>query len=189
MRKIINSTYISLNGVIENPQDWPPSGTADDTGDAIQAELLFACDAVLMGRHTYEGFAPAWMSRSGDPFSDRINRMAKYVVSPTLQNPEWHNTTVIRDDVVAAIRRLKEQPGMDIVQYGFGQLSYTLLAHGLLDELRLWVHPFFVGGSPEDLLFRPGPPTKFRLLDTRTLASGIIILSYQPDQIDARAGR
>jgi dihydrofolate reductase len=187
MRKIINSTYISLDGVIENPQDWPSLDSADDTGATIQTELLFACDAVLMGRRTYEGFAPVWMSRSGDPFSDRINGMAKYVVSPTLQHPSWNNTTVIRGDVVDAITRLKDQPGMDIVQYGFGQLSYTLLAHGLLDELRLWVHPFFVGGSPEDLLFRPGPLTKFRLLDTKALASGIIILSYQTEQRDAGA--
>lgn len=187
MRKIINSTYISLDGVIENPQDWPSLDSVDDIGATIQTELLFASDAVLMGRRTYEGFAPVWMSRSGDPFSDRINSMAKYVVSPTLRNPEWNNTTVIRSDVVDAIKRLKGQPGMDIVQYGFGQLSYTLLAHGLLDELRLWVHPFFVGSSSQDLLFRPGPLTKLRLLDTKELASGIVILSYQPEQRDTEA--
>lgn len=186
MRKIINSTYISLDGVIENPQDWPSLGSVDNTGAAIQSELLFACDAILMGRRTYEGFAPAWMSRSGDPMSDRFNSIAKYVVSSTLQEPEWNNTTVVSGDVVAEIKRLKDQPGRDIVQYGFGQLSYTLLAHGLLDELRLWVHPFFVGGgSPQDLLFRPGPLTKFRLIDTRTLANGIVILTYQPEQRDA----
>src|SRR6266567_1277276 len=78
------------------------------------------------------------------PCSDRINSMTKYVVSSTLRDPEWNNTTVISGDPIAAIRRLKEQPGQDIVQYGFGQLSYALLEHGLLDELRLWVHPLFV---------------------------------------------
>ncbi len=182
MRKIINSTYITLDGVIE----WQPSGPVDDTAVTILTELLFACDAILMGRRTYEGFAPVWMTRSGDPMSDRFNSTAKYVVSSTLQNPECNNTTVISSDVVAEIKRLKNQPGMDIVQYGFGQLSYTLLTHGLLDELRLWVHPFFLGnGGPQDLLFRPGPLTKFRLIDTRTLASGIVILSYQPEQRDA----
>ncbi len=181
MRKIINSTYISLDGVIE----WQPLGSVDDTVATIQTELLFACDAILMGRRTYEGFAPVWGTRSGDPMSDRFNSTAKYVVSSTLQNPEWNNTTVISGDVVAEIKRLKNQPGMDIVQYGFGRLSYTLLTHGLLDELRLWVHPLFLGnGGPQDLLFRPGPPTKFRLIDTRTLASGIVILSYQPEQRD-----
>src|SRR4051812_40584150 len=103
MRQIINSTYITLDGIIENPQDWPSLGSQDDTGATIQAELLFACDAMLMGRRTYEGFAPVWMTRSGDPMSDRFNSMAKYVVSSTLQEPEWNNTTVISGDVVAEI--------------------------------------------------------------------------------------
>jgi hypothetical protein len=85
MRKIINSTYITLDGVIENPQDWPYGG-ADDGAGAIQTELLLACDALLMGRRTYEGFAPVWPTRSGDPYSDRINSRAKYVVSSTLRD-------------------------------------------------------------------------------------------------------
>jgi dihydrofolate reductase len=85
------------------------------------------------------------MARSGDPTSDRINSMTKSVVSSTLRAPKWNNTTMISGDPVAAIRRLKEQPGQDIVQYGFGQLSYALLKQGLLDEPRLWVHPLFVG--------------------------------------------
>ena len=76
MRKIINSTYISLDGVIQNPQDWPALGASGEDGNAIQTELLFACDAVLMGRHTYDGFAAVWPARSGDPYSDRINSMA-----------------------------------------------------------------------------------------------------------------
>ena len=179
MRKIINSTYISLDGVIANPQDWPSLGVEDDSG-AIQTELLLSCDALLMGRRTYEGFAPVWPTRSGDPYSDHINGMAKYVVSSTLRDPEWTGTTVIGGDPVAEITRLKEQPGKDIVQYGFGRLSYTMLEHGLLDEFRLWVHPFFVGGGgPEDLLFRSGPGAGFELTDTRPLKSGIVILSYR----------
>jgi dihydrofolate reductase len=144
MRRIINSTYISLDGVIQDPQDWPGNGIEDDgTGGKVQMDLLSGCDALLMGGRTYPGFAPAWMARSGDPYSDRINAMAKYVVSSTLTDPEWNNTTVISRDPIDAIRRLKEQPGLDIVQYGFGQLSYALLEHGLLDELRLWIHPLF----------------------------------------------
>ena len=177
MRKIINSTYVSLDGVIENPQDWPSLGVEDDDAGAIQTELLLACDAVLMGRRTYDGFAPVWPARSGDPYSDRINAMPKYVVSSTLRNPGWNNTTVIEDDPVAAIRRLKEQPGKDIVQYGFGRLSYTLLDHGLIDELRLWVHPFFVrAGGP---LYLEGPPAGLDLIGARPLKSGIVILSYR----------
>jgi dihydrofolate reductase len=132
-----------------------------------------------MGRHTYDGFAPVWPTRSGDPYSDKINSMAKYVVSTTLHDPEWNNTTVISADVVDEIGRLKDQPGADIVQYGFGRLSHTLMAQGMLDELRLWVHPFFVGsGRPQDLLFRDGSAARFTLADTATLKSGIVVLYY-----------
>lgn len=180
MRKIINSTYISLDGAIENPQDWPSSTVLDERGGTIQTELLFACDAVLMGRHTYDGFAPVWSGRSGDPYSDRINAMDKYVVSSTLRDPDWNNTTVIAADPVAEVARLKEQPGQDIVQYGFGRLSYALMAAGLLDELRLWVHPFFVGhGGPQDLMYRDAALTRFDLVDATPLKSGIVVLSYR----------
>jgi dihydrofolate reductase len=182
MRKIINSTFISLDGVIENPHLWPPLDKSDDGDDtAIQTELLFACDAVLMGRRTYESFAQAWPNRSGDPFSDRINTMSKYVVSSTLKAPEWNNTTVIDGDIVAELTRLKQQPGQHIVQYGFGPVSFTLMEHGLLDEIRLWLYPLFVGrGGPPGLLFRECSPTKLDLVDTRRLANDIIILTYRP---------
>jgi dihydrofolate reductase len=180
MRKIINSTYITLDGVIEAPQDWPSLGV-EDAGGVIQTELLFACDALVMGRRTYDGFAPVWPTRSGDPYSDHINSMPKYVVSSTLKDPEWANTTVISGDPVEELRRLKEEPGKDIVQYGFGQLSYAMLENGLLDEVRLWVHPFFYRGrGPEDLIFRPGSVAKMTLKDVRTLVSGMVILTYQP---------
>jgi dihydrofolate reductase len=180
MRKIINSTYISLDGVIEDPHLWPAlPESRGDTGNQIQVDLLHACDVVLMGRRTYDVFAPAWQSRSGDPYSDRINTMEKYVVSSTLKDPDWANTTVIDGDVVAEVRRLKEQPGQDIVQYGFGSVSFQLLEAGLLDELRLWVHPQLVGrGGPDDLLFRECTPTVLTLRDTTTLDNGIVILSY-----------
>jgi dihydrofolate reductase len=179
-RRIINSTYISLDGVIENPQDWPAaSDVSDPAGNAVQGDLIAACDAMLMGRRTYEGFAPVWQTRSGDPISDRFNSMPKYVVSRTLRDPDWNNTTVISDDPVGAVARLKEQPGQDIVQYGFGQLSFALMEAGLLDELRLWVHPFFVGhGGPGDLLYRDTRLTHFDLVDTKPLKNGIVILTY-----------
>jgi dihydrofolate reductase len=89
MRKIINSTYISLDGVIERPQDWPSLATRGGGGDEVQAELVLSCDAMVMGRRTYEGFAPVWPTRSGDPISDQINSMAKYVVSATLTEPQY----------------------------------------------------------------------------------------------------
>ena len=180
MRKIINSTYVTLDGVIENPQDWPSTGGFSDAGGKVQLELLERCDAVLMGRHTYHAFAPVWSARSGDPFSDLMHALPKYVVSTSLTNPQWNNTTVIDQDPIDHIRDLKQQPGADIVQYGFGPLSHALMTAELLDELRLWVHPFFVGtGSPADLLYRPGSSGSFDLADATTLDSGIVILTYR----------
>jgi dihydrofolate reductase len=189
MRKIINSTYISLDGVIEAPHLWPSRGRpGDERADQIQSDLLLACDAVLMGRHTYDVFAPAWSARSGDPFSDHINAMPKYVVSTTLREPEWNNTHVIDGDVAAEIRRLKDAPGRDIVQYGYGAVTRLMLANGLLDELRLWIHPLIVGdGKPSDLLFGDAPATGFELTGTMTLSDGIVIVSYRTDGPLARA--
>jgi len=180
VRPIINSTYVTLDGVIQNPQDWPSLGSFSDAGNRVQSELLERCDAVLMGRHTYDGFAPVWSARSGDPFSDRMNALPKYVASATLTDPKWHNTTVIDHDPIDAIRDLKQQPGADILQYGFGRLSHALMATGLLDELRLWVHPFFVGtGTSDELLYRPGSTGRFTLTDATTLDDGVVILTYR----------
>lgn len=180
MRTLVNSTYVTLDGVIHNPQDWPALGGFSDQGNQVQSELLERCDAVLMGRHTYDGFAPVWSARSGDPVSDRMNALPKYVVSTTLTDPKWHNTTVIDHDPIEAVRDLKEQPGGAVVQYGFGRLSHELMAAGLLDELRLWVHPSFVGGgNADDLLYRTGSSASFELTDTTTLDNGIVILAYR----------
>lgn len=180
MARIINSTFMSIDGVVQNPQDWPSSGKSDPAGEELEWELMSGCDAVLMGRHTYHGFAPAWQSRSGDPLSDKINTMPKYVVSSTLTDPDWPNTTVISDDVTARVAALKDEYSGDIVQYGFGQLSFTLLEAGLLDEIRLWLYPLIVGrGGPGDLLYRDTTLTQFDLTDTRPLKTGTVRLTYQ----------
>jgi dihydrofolate reductase len=180
MRRIINSTYITLDGIVENPQDWPSGRHEDDgRGGEIQTELLLGCDAVLLGRRTYEGFVPVWAARSGDPYSDHINAMEKWVVSTTLTNPTWNNSEVIAGDVATEIARRKSQDGANIVQYGFGPVTDILLAHGLLDELRLWIHPFMLGsGNPRDLLFRPERTGHFELVDMTALASGNVVLTY-----------
>lgn len=177
MRSIVNSTYVSLDGVIGEPQYWPSLGSVTEDGARVQSALLEQCGAVLMGRRTYDVFAPVWSARSGDPFGDRMNALPKYVVSTTLTDPSWNNTTVIGGDVVAAVRELTEQPGGDIVQYGFGPVSHALLAAGLVDELRLWVHPFLLG-TP-GLLHRAGSSGRFELVDVTTLGSGVVILSYR----------
>jgi dihydrofolate reductase len=191
MGKIINSTYMSLDGAVEQPQLWP---SRDLPGDPrfgeIQTELLLSCDAVLMGRRTYDGFAPVWPMRSGDPLSDRMNTMPKYVVSTTLKDPEWANTHVIDGDVAAQITKLKNESGKDIVQYGFGAVASLLLEHGLLDELRLWIHPLFVGNTtPGDLISREAPSAAFRLAGSTTLSDGIVILTYQTTTAKAHPAR
>jgi dihydrofolate reductase len=185
MPKIINSTYITLDGVVEGPHLWPSlDRPGDERFGEIQAELLLSCDALLMGRRTYEGFAPVWPTRSGDPFADHINSMPKYVVSTTLEDPEWTNTQVIDGDVVARVRRLKDEYDRDIVQYGFGPVSRLLLEHGLLDELRLWVHPLILGrGSPSDLLFGPVPAVGFELTGVTALSDGLVVLNYRTDRL------
>jgi dihydrofolate reductase len=182
MRRLINSTFITLDGVVEGPHLWPSlKGGTSGEGDRIQTDLLETCDIVLMGRRTYDVFAPAWTSRSGDPYSDRINAMRKVVVSTTLTDPQWANTVVVAGDVVARVRHLKAEDGGHIVQYGFGEVSRLLLGHGLFDELQLWIHPQLVGPSDAgDLLYRPGTEATFELVDSKVLGNGIILARYRP---------
>ena len=182
MRQLINSTYITLDGVVESPHLWPSlKGGTSGEGDTIQTRLLETCDVVLMGRRTYDVFAPAWSSRGGDPYSDRINRMRKVVVSTTLTDPEWTNTEVIASDVVDRVRDLKAEHGGHIVQYGFGDVSRLLLENGLFDELQLWIHPQLVGPTDvSELLSRPGTAATFDLVDSRVLSNGIILATLAP---------
>jgi dihydrofolate reductase len=182
LRQLINSTYITLDGAIENPHLWPAlaRGTSDEGGQ-IQTELLERCDIVLMGRRTYDSFAPAWSARSGDPYSDRINAMRKVVMSTTLSDPEWTNTEVIAGDVVDRVRELKAEAGGHVVQYGFGDVSRLLLEHDLFDEFQWWIHPQLVGPADrDDLVSRPGVAASFELIDTRVLSNGIILATYRP---------
>jgi dihydrofolate reductase len=180
VRKIINSTYITLDGTVENPHLWPSLGSAaTDVSFEIQNDLLQACDALLMGRRTYESFAAAWPTRSGDAVSERINAIPKYVASTTMKDASWHNTTIIREDLLGYIERLKKQPGKDIVQYGLGPVSYAMMEHGLLDEIRLWVSPLILGRNGEKAPhFLECPQTQLQLVNTRSLPNGVTILNY-----------
>jgi dihydrofolate reductase len=182
LRQLINSTFTTLDGVVDSPHLWPAlKGGTSDEGDAIQVALLRTCDIVLMGRRTYDGFAPAWSSRAGDPYSDRINSMRKVVVSNTLTDPQWNNTEVIGGDVVGRVCDLKDEDGGDIVQYGFGDVSRLLLEHGLFDQLQLWIHPQLVGPDDVgDLLYRPGTSAAFELVSSRALSNGIVLAIYKP---------
>jgi dihydrofolate reductase len=179
MGKIVNSTYITLDGDIQNMQDWHFEFWGEDAERAA-TEIMESADALIMGRKTYEGFAQAWPSRKGGG-AETMNSLPKYVVSTTLTDPTWNNTTVISDDVVEEVRKLKERTDGVIVQYGFGDLSRLLLAEGLLDELKVWLHPVLSGkAAPNDLIYRDLEQTKFRLTDTDVHSSGVVILTYAP---------
>ncbi|MFI6300110.1 dihydrofolate reductase family protein [Nonomuraea sp. NPDC050790] len=174
---LVNSTYITLDGVIGDPQDWPSTGDDGGASKKIQTDLLLASDALIMGRRTYEVFAATWPERSGDAYSDHINTMPKYVASTTLTAPSWSATSVLAERAAERVAALKGD-GARLIQYGFGSFSRTLLEHGLIDELRLWVHPFLVGGG--DLLFHKGLTARFALADAGVLPSGLAVLTYRP---------
>ena len=177
MRKVIVSTYMSLDGVIENPMWTFPYW--NDQIAAFQYADLFASDALLLGRETYESFLQAWPARAGtDDFADRINALPKYVASRTLDRVEW-NSTVLQGDIVEAITALKKQPGENILKYGGGELLQTLIEHHLLDELHLLVYPLVVGSGAR--LVPDGSSGKLKLVDTKRFDTGVIALTYQLD--------
>ena len=178
MRKIIASTFITLDGVIDNPMWTMPY--FDDEAAALAAEQTAAADALLMGRATYEGFAASWPTRDeSDPATGAayFNNVKKWVASTTLTDPEWRNSEVLRGDLIEAVTALKAQDGKDILMYGYGEVTHTLVRAGLIDEVRFWIHPVLVGGASisaplGDL------PTTLTLTGTRVFKNGVIIASY-----------
>lgn len=180
MAEIINSTYVTLDGVIEHPETWPDMGGFGVEGNAIQTELVLGCSAVIMGRRTYESFAQVWPTMSGHPLADKMNTMPKYVASTSLADPAWTNTHVIEGDLVEFATRLRAEAEGDVVQFGFGAVTRALLSAGLVDRLRLWLHPILIGrGDLADLLFEEVPATRCTLEQCTPLASGIVILDYR----------
>jgi dihydrofolate reductase len=178
MRSVVNSTFATLDGIINHMEGWHFSAIDDDM-DTLTLEQLEASDAMLMGRRTYEAYAAAWPTRTG-AYPDRINALPKYVATTTLTAPEWANTTVIDRDLVGRVREMKAQDGGDILTHGFGPVAKTLLREGLLDELHLWFHPAFAGvGDAGDRLFDPGLTVGLTHTGTRELKSGVVVLSYR----------
>lgn len=178
MGKIVNSTFVSLDGVINHMDRWH-FDFIDAESEAFALQQLQDSGALLMGRQTYEVYAAAWPGREGD-FADRINTMTKLVASTTLQAPEWANTTVLDGALVEAVTKLRQDHDLDILMHGYGPVAKTLMRHGLLDELYLWVHPMLAGiGAPSDMLISEGLNIRLALLDVRRLTSGVVILSYR----------
>ncbi len=150
------------------------------TAKGIKHDELFASDALLLGRVTYEGFAKAWptMTDTGD-FGERMNSLPKYVVSRTLETVEWNNSRLIKENIAEEISKLKQQPGMDILLAGSGQLLRTLMEHDLVDVYRFMLHPIVLGSGKR--LFQDGIDTKvLRLVNTSAFSSGIVVLYYEP---------
>lgn len=176
MRKLIESTFVSLDGTISDPQEWSaPYWDAQHADNA--KKLLWDADALLLGRETYEAFAEAWPARAGDEFADRINAMPKHVATRTLTELTW-NATPIVGNVADEVRKLKEQDGGTILKYGTGELDHTLLEHKLVDEYHFWMFPVLAGSG--DRLFDGVDTTHLQLTGVNRLDSGITLLTYAP---------
>jgi dihydrofolate reductase len=188
MRKIIVTEFISLDGVIEDPggaESFEHGGWTrnywDDAIGKFKFDELFASDAQLLGRVTYQGFAAAWPSQSDEAgFADRMNNMPKYVVSTTLANPQWNNSHVIKAHVAQEIANLKQQPGASILVAGSGTLIQTLIQHDLVDEYHLLVYPVVLGSGKR--LFHSDTRTDLKLVESQTFSSGVVLLVYQTER-------
>jgi dihydrofolate reductase len=179
MRKIVSGLFISLDGVIEAPAEWHFPYFNDEMGEIVGSQMAQS-DAMLLGRKTYEEFASYWPHQPSDVEpADHMNGVAKYVVTSTLDTLEWQNSTRIDgDDLYAQLTALKEKPGGDIGITGSGALVRSLLDLGLLDELRLLVHPIVVGSGQR--LFPDGKRVPLALADHRKLETGVLYLTYVP---------
>jgi dihydrofolate reductase len=194
MGKIVVTEFVSLDGVMEDPggsEDFKHGGWSfeiarGDEGDGFKLDETVASEALLLGRVTYEGFAAAWPSREG-AFADKFNNMPKYVVSSTLENPEWNNTTVLEGDVAESVSKLRQEQDGDIVVHGSAQLVQTLLEHDLVDELRLMVFPVVLG-SGKRIFGETSDKKPLRLTDSKSVGDGVTILIYEPAGAAAKAG-
>ncbi|SEF15819.1 dihydrofolate reductase family protein [Jiangella alba] len=178
MRKIIESTFITLDGCIGEPHVWGQPYW-DEQHASYNAKLVDGSDAMLLGRETYDGFKDAWTSRAGDPVADRMNALPKYVASRTLTGDlEW-NARALEGDVAEAVAALKQQPGENLIKYGTGEFDRTLLEHKLVDEYHFWTYPVIAGGDG----YRLGDGfdlTHLKLIDQTIFDSGIIVGVYAP---------
>jgi dihydrofolate reductase len=184
--KIVVTEFVSLDGVMEAPGGgeefkhggWTFEINRGEEGDKFKLDETLASDALLLGRVTYEGFAAAWPSREGE-FADKFNSMPKYVVSSTLEEPGWDNSTVLSGDLAEEVGKLKEEHGGDIVVHGSAQLVQALLERDLVDELRLMVFPIVLG-SGKRLFGETGDKKPLRLVDSKMVGDGVAILVYRP---------
>jgi dihydrofolate reductase len=188
--RLVVTEYVSLDGVIEDPVGMEGTGLGDWTGpfkrgpegDKFKHEELFACDAVLLGRRTYEGFAAVWPTVKDETgFAQRMNSLPKFVASKTIKTADWSNSTVLRGSVAEEVTRLKDQTARDILVYGSAAVVHALMPHGLVDQFRLMVYPTILGHGKR--LFPDGIKAALRLVECKRLGSGIVLLRYDATQI------
>ena len=181
MRKLVVSEFLTLDGVMEASEQWQPAYVTEDVAQAITADILGA-GASLYGRVTYEMFVAYWPLQKHNEFgiADKLNSEPKFVVSSTLRKADWNNSTLIRANVVDAIRGLKQEPGGDIRLVGSATLAQSLMPTGLIDEYRLLVHPMVMGRGKR--LFNEGlDKLRLKLVEARPFSSGVVLLRYQPE--------
>jgi dihydrofolate reductase len=186
MGRIVVTEFVSLDGVMEDPggaEDFKHGGWSfefkrGDDGDKFKLDEALESEALLLGRVTFEGFADAWPEREGE-FADKFNSMPKYVVSSTLDDPEWNNSTVVKGDLAAEVAKLKDEVDGDIVVHGSAQLVQGLLESDLVDEVRLMVFPVVLG-SGKRLFGETDDKKGLRLAHSKTVGDGVTILVYEP---------
>jgi dihydrofolate reductase len=185
MGRIVVTEFVSLDGVMEDPGGaesfkhggWSFEFNRGAEGDKFKLDETMSSSALLLGRTTYEGFAAAWPSREGE-FADKFNTMPKYVVSSSLRDPEWTNSTVLDGDVAEEVARLRREQDGDVVVHGSARLVQSLLEHDLVDELRLMVFPVVLG-SGKRLFGETSDKKRLRLVDSQIVGDGVAILVYQ----------
>jgi dihydrofolate reductase len=184
--RIVVTEFVSLDGVMEDPGGaenfrhggWSFEIDRGDEGNTFKLDEALSSEALLLGRVTYEGFAEAWPSREGE-FADKFNTMPKYVVSSTLEEPDWNNSTVLKGDVADEVAKLRQKQDGDIVVHGSARLVQTLIEHDLVDEFRLMVYPVVLG-SGKRLFGEASDKKPLRLVDSKVVGDGVAILIYEP---------
>jgi len=178
MRKIVNSTFVSLDGVVNHMEKWHFDYVSEQS-DRLAMRQIDEAGAMLMGRNTYVIYAQAWPQRDG-AYADRINAIPKHVASTTLTNPTWNNTTVLGPNLIDAVAELKAGDGGDILMHGFGPVAKSLVRAGLLDELHLWYHPVLAGvGGESDVLLTQGLNVAFETTGAELFDDGVVVMSMR----------
>lgn len=193
MSKLVVTTFLSLDGVMQGPggpeedrsDEFDQGGWlvpfADEDMGRFVVDWIAAADGFLLGRKTYEIFAAHWphVTAQNDLVATKLNSLPKYVVSKTLDKVEWNNSTLIKGDVAEEVAKLKRRPGKELQVHGSGELAQTLMQHDLVDEYRLWFYPVVLGSGKR--LFREGGVAKaLRLVSSNTTSTGVVVNSYQP---------